>query len=110
MTDDIDKVIAHRWWYEARKRNVWKTESSLDHVKACNTRVLHCNAAIHKPVMHDNSKQLKGSPEESMKSDAADLDKSSSKSVVLSPSFVRFFVRDIVTGVVTGEGVNGHEN
>ena len=45
-----------------------------------------------------------------MKSDATDLDKSSSKSVVFSPSFVRFFARDIVTGVVTGEGVNVHEH
>ena len=25
--DDIEKVIAHFWWYEPRKRNVWIAES-----------------------------------------------------------------------------------
>ena len=41
-------------WYEARKRNVWKAESLLNHVNTRSTRVQHCNAAIHKPGMHDN--------------------------------------------------------
>ena len=51
--------------------------------------------------------QHKDTPDESMKSDAADLDKISSKSLVWSPDSS---LRDLVTGGMTGEGVNVHEN
>ena len=45
-----------------------------------------------------------------MKSDSVDLDNISSKSVVLSPVSPDSSLRDLVSGVVTGEGVNLHEN
>ena len=44
-----------------------------------------------------------------MKIDSADRDKISSKSVVLSP-FSPDSSLSLVSGVVTGEGVNVHEN
>ena len=55
------------------------------------------NIAMHQftNLSCTTTKQHKDSPEECMKSDAADLDKISSKSV---------------TGGITGEGVNVHEN
>ena len=55
-------------------------------------------------------KQHKDSPEECRKSDGADRDKISSTPVMCSLDSPDSPLRDLVTGGMTGEGVNVHEN